>query len=342
VLLLFRRDTRRHIAANLAIAFGVACLLGFPGIVRFFAVREGVGAAIPDRSPGEVFHLLYWVVNLLVWIEVRFISPLALTLSVAGAVAMFRRHRAMSLLILALGLLTALSQIHLLRTHPFSVMRYFIPAQPILWIGLPFLFLIAPPPRLRAIAAAVFCVFIGVQAWNCTRLESTYGSVAVNLTEARVFVDAVDFVKAEKSPGDAVTFVPHERFAYRGEYFGLPDCDALSGPTRPAAPRLSAETGISTFDAPATWIVARVKASTVASENQELQDLLADLRRRHHTRSDDVVLVPRVSWNSEQTSRRNSTVFDGSPWGLPQLAGDRWLVVRVDGDGVRFTPFPLK
>ena len=318
VLLLFRRDesnVRRHLVANLSIAFGVACLLGFPGIVRFFAVREGVGAAVPDRSAGEVFHLLYWVTNLLVWIQIRFVSPLVLTLSVVGAVAMFRRFRTVSLLLLALGLMTALSQIHLLHTHPFSVMRYFIPAQPILWIGLPFLLLIAPPPRVRAIAAAVFCLFIGVQAWNCTRLESTYGTVASDVRESRAFVDAVAFVKASKSPSDAVAYLPHDRFAYRGEYFGLPASDSVGGPARPAPPRFpKAEPPAPSFDAPAAWIVERIGAQFKDSgADAKLFDRLVEHYRPAH---------------------------DG-PDALGARA-DHWLVTRISREGITARTFPIE
>ena len=315
VLLLFRRDTPRHVASNFAIAFGVACLLGSPGLARFFAVRDGVGAAVPGRTPAEISHLLYWITNLLVWIEVRFISPLVLALSFAGAAAMVRRYRAASLLILALGLLTALSQIHLLRTHPFSVMRYLIPAQPILWIGLPFLLLIAPPPRLRAITTAVFCLFLGVQAWNCTRLESTYGTVSSNVRESRAFVGAVDFVKANKSASDAVAYLPHDRFAYRGEYFGLPASESIGGPAFPTAPRFPKPNPTpAPLDAPAAWIIKRVHLhSNPSIEEETLFDRMVEHYRPTH---------------------------DG-----PDALGasvDHWLIIRIARDGITARTFPIE
>ena len=325
---------------SLAIAFGVACLLGFPGIARFFAVREGVGAAIPDRSPGEIFHLLYWVVNLLVWIEVRFISPLVLALSAIGAVAMLAGQVAqpprlpaspavaptavagrdgftvMSVLLLALGLLTALSQIHLLRTHPFSVMRYLIPAQPILWIGLPFLLLVAPPQRLRLIAAALFCLFLGVQAWNCTRLESTYGTVASDVRESRAFVDAVDFVKASKSASDAVAYLPHDRFAYRGEYFGLPASESIGGPAFPTAPRFPKPHSAPTpLNAPAVWIVRRAR---VSSDTDDRSTVIFDELVKQYLPNylmPDAVFAP---------------------------AKDYWQVTRIDRERVTERTFPIE
>jgi hypothetical protein len=225
----------------------------------------------------------------------------------------------MSLLLLALGLLTALSQIHLLRTHPFSVMRYFIPAQPILWIGLPFLMLMAAPPRLRGLSTIAFCIFIGVQSWNCTRLESTYGTVASDVRESRVFVEALDFVKANKSPADAVTYWPHDRFAYRGEYFGLPASDAIGGPARPAPPRFpKPEPTREPLNAPATWMVAKIGvASAQADHNGELERALADLA------------------SHSQTTMNARTFAD-------QLLPGRWLVVRVTRDGFRYHAFPLK
>ena len=315
VVFAFRKDARQPFVSNLAIAFGFACLLGVPGILRFFAVREGVGAAVPDRTFGEVMHLLYWVTNLLVWIEVRLVSPLVLTLSVFGAFAMFRRSRATSLLLLALGLMTGLSQIHLLHTHPFSVMRYFIPAQPVLWIGLPFLFLIAPPPRLRAIAAAVFCLFVAVQSWNCTRLEFTYGTVASNVRESRVFVDAVAFVKDNKSSADAVTYLPHDRYAYRGEYFGLPASESLGGPAQPAPPRFPHEPRTPPpLDAPASWIVERV--SPRAENSRDDAKVFDRLIKHYHPGHD-------------------------GPDALGASA-EHWLVTRIDRSGITTRAFSIE
>jgi hypothetical protein len=222
----------------------------------------------------------------------------------------------MSLLLLALGLITGLSQIHLLHTHPFSVMRYLIPAQPILWIGLPYLFLIAMSMRLRTPAVVLFCLFIGVQAWNCTRLESTYGTVASDVRESRAFVNAVDFVKFAKRPTETVTYWPHQRFAYRGEYFGLPAEETIDGPARPAPPRFpKPRSAYAAFDASGTWVVARI--SDAPEQNRELQNLLADLAVRHHTTLD------------VQTFTQ-------------QPAADCWLVARVDREGLACHSFPLK
>ena len=47
----WRDQHRREMIENVAIACGVACLLGLPGVLRFLAVGRGVGAAVPDRTP---------------------------------------------------------------------------------------------------------------------------------------------------------------------------------------------------------------------------------------------------------------------------------------------------
>jgi len=307
----------KPVVSHLAIAFALAGLLAFPGLYRLLTIREIHEADVPHRTLSEMVHLFYWVTNLLVWIEVRLASPLILALSVAGAALIYRRSAGMAALLLGLGLVTVVMQARVLQAHPFTATRYWIPAQPILWVGFSYLCLVAPARRLRPFTFVAFAVFAGFQFWNCTRLETTYGTVAADVSESRVFVEAVNFVRSNRSSADAVTYIPYERFAYRGEYFGLPATAALGGEPAPSIPRLPMDRNAG-LNAPATWILAKInKDPAAAAKDRELPGVLAELAGFYHTPLD--MAPPTAS-----------------------AGGDCWLVMRVDHDGLRPTIFAVK
>ena len=137
------------------------------------------------------------------------------------------------------------------------------------------------------------------------------------MSESRVFVEAVNFVRSNRSSADAVTYIPYERFAYRGEYFGLPATAALGGEPAPSIPRLPMDRNAG-LNAPATWILAKInKDPAAAAKDRELPGVLAELAGFYHTPLD--MAPPTAS-----------------------AGGDCWLVMRVDHDGLRPTIFAVK
>jgi hypothetical protein len=310
----------RRMLAGVGITFAVACVLGAPGLYRFFAYHDGLGVPIPQHTIAELLQNVRWVTGLLIWIDFRFITPLVFALSLAGILVLFIRHREAAVLILALAFFTILAQFQILRANPYTATRYLIGLEPMVWVGLSYICLCAPPIRLRPVALGVFVAFAGFQAWNCTRLHSTYGSVMINVHESRTFVEAVSFVRANKLDQSGVTYLPFGDVAYRGEYFGLPASESLGpAPARPPSfPRtVEPERPFlhDGFDAPETWVISLVTADKSSPPSHPaLQAVLSTLAEHYRVPFDAGILEK-------------------------ETAAVGWLVTQVDRKGIRFRAF---
>jgi hypothetical protein len=143
--------------------------------------------------------------------------------------------------------------------------------------------------------------------------------------ESKIFEKAVSFVRSEKRGQAAVTYLPFELIAYRGEYFGLPASEAL-GPSAARPPSLPPPGVVLVdeperpfvhegFNASEVWVISRqAPEGPLPEKGPSLPATLAELAQHFG-----------VPFDAEMLEKETS--FEG------------WLVTRVDQSGFHFTAF---